>query len=162
TVLASSPDPLDQALQLAAHGAHLVFVLDNLDALRSSEARAGLQRLVHQAPAALSIVLLTRQDPGLRVDRLPSQATVHVRAADRAFTPSEVAALFAGFDNALGGGELDALTEWTGGLAAAVALAATVTREPAGRDRVLTESRDHDRAVCDYLTAEVLEHVSPE
>ena len=153
---AASPDPLDQAVQLVAHGPHLELVLDNADSLRSAEAGAALQRLVHLAPPELSLVLLTHQDPDLRVDRLPAGEVVRIRAADLAFTENEVAALFQNLGNALGEIDLGTVTRWTGGLAASVALAAVVTRDPEARARLLAEARDGDRAVCDYLTFEVL------
>ena len=159
TVRATSPDQLDQALQLAAHGGHLTFVLDNADVLQTAEARGGLQQLVHLAPPELSIVLLTRQDPDLRIDRIPADAVVHIRAGDLAFTEAESATLFDRLANPIDETDIRTLTRWTGGLGSSLALAAIATRDRDARARVLAEARGGDRAVCDYLTFEVLEHL---
>jgi len=156
TVRSVSPDPLDQAMELAAHGDDLVLVLDDVERLSSRDARAALQRLVQIAPPTLSIVLATRHDPDFHPRRFRGEQPGSLRASELAFTAAEAAALFARYDVDVTDEDVALLTTWTEGSAAALQLVAVLLRS-GDRDSVLEEARLGERTVIDFLFHGVLD-----
>jgi LuxR family transcriptional regulator, maltose regulon positive regulatory protein len=74
----------------------LRLVLDDLHLVGASEALVDLEWLIEHVPSGLRLVVATRRDPPIRLQRLrlAGQLT-EVRADDLAFTPSEAAEFFA-------------------------------------------------------------------
>jgi LuxR family maltose regulon positive regulatory protein len=141
----------------------LMLVLDNLQEVASPELVADLDRLAEHAPPSLRLVLSTRVDPPLRLERLRlSGRLAEVRAADLALTTDEARSLCedAGVD--LNDGELDLLVERTGGWPTGVRLALLSLEGSPDPGAFVESFAGDDRGVSSYLVSEVLLHQRPE
>jgi LuxR family maltose regulon positive regulatory protein len=138
----------------------VVLVLDDLQAITDATLFEGLEFLVRHAPPQLRLVLATRVDPPLPLQRLRlSGQLVQVRAADLAFTVAEAAELLATCEDQpqLSDDDLALLHARTEGWAAGLRLAAlSLTGQP-DPHRFVTEFAGDDKSVADYLTREVLD-----
>ncbi len=134
----------------------VVLVLDELRAIRSREGLEQLALLLAHAPAALRIVLCARADPMLppRSGRAP----VEIGAADLAFDVEETAALLVAHGLALPDRLAIVLQQRTEGWAAGLRLAALGLQGRADPDSFVAGFGGDDRAVAEYLVAEVLAH----
>src|SRR5512133_117162 len=138
----------------------VVLVLDDLQDITDATLLEGLEFLVRHAPPQLRLVLATRVDPPLPLQRLRlSGQLVQVRAADLAFTVAEAAELLAtGEDQPpLSNGDLALLQARTEGWAAGLRLAALSLKGEPDPHRFVTEFAGDDKSVADYLTREVLD-----
>ena len=135
----------------------LVLVLDDVHLLHAPVAIGDLTQLVRDAPENLRIVLSTRSDPALPLERyrLWDQLT-EIRAADLAMTTQETRALLGALDVALEDGEIEALRERTEGWPAAICLAAISLQSADDPGSFLAEFYADDRPISDYLLTEVL------
>jgi LuxR family maltose regulon positive regulatory protein len=135
----------------------LVLALDDLHDAASPEVVADLQMLVEHAPPALHLVVSTRVDPPLRLERLRLAGRLaEVRAADLALTADEARSLCGQAGLELEDGVLDLLLERTGGWPTGVRLAA-LSMEAGEDPAAFVESfAGDDRGVSDYLISEVL------
>ena len=141
----------------------VVLVLDDLQEASTPELVADLDRLVAHAPPALRLVLSTRVDPPLRLERLRLAGRVaEIRAADLALTGDEARSLCAEAGVELGEPELDLLLERTEGWPAGVRLAALSLEETADPAAFVESFAGDDRSVSDYLSTEVLARQPPE
>jgi LuxR family maltose regulon positive regulatory protein len=137
-------------------GDPLLLVVDDFHLVRSREVAADLDRLVDRDDGDVSVLLVTRSDPPLRLERLRMSGRMsELRAADLAFTRAEAGDLLAGLD--LSGEDVDALwrrTEgWVGGLRLA-----QLSLELAPDPHAFVEGfAGDDRAVSDYLMSEVVD-----
>lgn len=134
------------------------LVIDDVHELAASGVLRQLESLVTRAPAALRLVLLTRQDVrlGLHRLRLDSELT-EIRAEDLRFTPEEARELLESAGASLSDDALVSLLDRTEGWAAGLRLAAlSLTGHPAP-ERFVAEFSGSDRVVAEYLLAEVLE-----
>ncbi|MEA2178326.1 MAG: LuxR family transcriptional regulator, maltose regulon positive regulatory protein, partial [Solirubrobacteraceae bacterium] len=140
----------------------LVLVLDDLQMVRSRECLAGLEFLLLHAPRTLRLVLSTRADPALslHVLRLRGQL-VEVRSADLAFTEEEAGELLATQGVRIAPELVAALCARTEGWGAGLRLAALSLRDREDPEQFVAEFAGDDRAVGDYLLAEVLDRQSP-
>ena len=103
----------------------VVLVLDDFQEAASAELVADLDALAEHAPPSLRVVLSTRVDPPLRLERLRLAGRLaEVRAADLALTGDEARALWPRRGVELDDRELDVLLERTEGWPAGVRLAA--------------------------------------
>ena len=136
----------------------VVLVIDDLHALRSTEALGQLEDLLSRRPPLLSVVLATRHDPhlGLHRLRLTGELT-ELRVADLAFTPEETRALLAASDVAVSDESLALLHARTEGWAAGLRLAAITLAGHPEPERFVAEFSGAERTVADYLLAEVLD-----
>jgi LuxR family maltose regulon positive regulatory protein len=138
----------------------VVLVLDDLQDITDPTLLKGLEFLVRHAPPQLRLVLSTRVDPPLPLQRLRlSGQLVQVRAADLAFTVAEVAELLAtGEDQPpLSKDDLALLQARTEGWAAGLRLAALSLEGQLDPHRFVAEFAGDDKSVADYLTREVLD-----
>jgi LuxR family maltose regulon positive regulatory protein len=147
---------LDDALRATSKQA--VLVLDDVHEVADPRALGELDLLLRHQPDTLRLILSTRADPAVRLQRLRLAGQLaEIRAADLAFTPEETVQLLAGHELLLGGrdvGILHARTEgWAAGLRLA-ALSMAGSEDPASR---VAELAADDRAVADYLLTEVFE-----
>jgi LuxR family transcriptional regulator, maltose regulon positive regulatory protein len=135
----------------------VVLVLDDLQEAASSEVVADLDWLAEHAPASLHLVLSTRVDPPLRLERLRLAGRLgEVRAADLALTADEASSVCAAAGVKLNERELELLLERTDGWPTGVSLAAlSLEGRPAPGAFVESFAGD-DRGVSDYLVSEVL------
>ena len=135
----------------------VALVLDDFHEADGPELAAILHALVDQ-PSALRIVIGTRIDPGLALQRLRlNDQLTEIRARDLAFTEPEAAQLFARDGLVLTDDQVATLVDRTEGWAAGLRLASLMLvdeKEPAA---AVSEFAGDDRAVVAYLITEVLD-----
>jgi LuxR family maltose regulon positive regulatory protein len=138
----------------------VVLILDDLHDITDTTILGGLEFLFRHAPPQLRLVLSTRVDPPLPLQRLlVSGKLAQVRAADLAFTVAEVAELLATYGDQprLSEDDLALLQAHTEGWAAGLRLAALSLEGQQDPHRFVAEFAGDDRSIADYLTGEVLD-----
>ena len=138
----------------------VVLVLDDLHDITNATVYSGLEFLLRHAPPQLRLVLATRADPPLSLQRLLVGGQLsQVRAADLAFTVAEVAELLAACDDRpqLSDDDLALLQARTEGWAAGLRLAAMSLEGQPDPHQFVTEFAGDDKSIADYLTGEVLD-----
>jgi LuxR family maltose regulon positive regulatory protein len=139
----------------------VVMVLDEIHELTSPQATATIDFLVRHAPAQLRLVLAGRADPPLPIERLRVGGELtELRIEDLAFDRAETAELCRQLELVLSDGDVELLWARTEGWVAALRLAALSLREHPQPARFIAELSGTDRAVADYLVAEVLAHLA--
>jgi LuxR family transcriptional regulator, maltose regulon positive regulatory protein len=155
----------DALLQdMAALPEPFILTLDDYHAINAPELHALMARLVEHLPAHLHLVLITRADPPLPLDRLRGRQQLgEVRAAELRFSSEETRLLL---QQVLGSGVSEEtaalLEEGTEGWAVGLHLAAISLRDrsdPAGFARQIAQ-HGH-QAVTEYLLSEVLAGLPP-
>jgi LuxR family transcriptional regulator, maltose regulon positive regulatory protein len=136
----------------------LWLVIDDLHELQAEEAVQQMELLLRSAPPQLRVVLLTRRDLRMGLDRLRLEGElIEIRGADLRFTLGESRALLEAAGVRLSGGALESLAAITEGWAAGLRLAAlSMTRDP-DPERFAAGFSGGERGVAEYLLAEVLE-----
>jgi LuxR family maltose regulon positive regulatory protein len=163
--LAPPPNPDQAFLSLLAGGlaelpVPLVLVLDDLHDITDPTVLEGLAFLLRHGPPPLRLVLSTRVDPPLPLQRLRVGGRLtQVRAADLAFNVAEVAELLAECElqQQLSEDDLAALQARTEGWAAGLRLAALSLEGQADPHQFVAQLAGEDRTIADYLTGEVLD-----
>jgi LuxR family maltose regulon positive regulatory protein len=140
-----------------------VLALDDVHELTSPQATAMLDFLARHAPQQCHLVLSGRTDPPLAVERLRvSGALTELRGADLAFDREETGRLYRQLDLGLRDVDVDTLWRRTEGWAAALRLAGLSVQAHREPERFVAQLAGTDRAVADYLVAEVLTHAPAE
>jgi LuxR family transcriptional regulator, maltose regulon positive regulatory protein len=136
----------------------LWLVLDDLHELEAAQAIREIGLLLSSAPPELRVVLLTRRDLRLGLHRLRVEGELtEIRGEDLRFTVSESRGLLEAAGVRLSDGALESLVARTEGWAAGLRLAAmSLARDP-DPERFAATFSGRERAVADYLLAEVLE-----
>jgi LuxR family transcriptional regulator, maltose regulon positive regulatory protein len=135
-----------------------VLIIDDLHELRSADALAQLEHLLAMLPSSARVVLSSRRDPPIRLHRLRlADEVAEIRAGDLRFTESETRELLAGSGISLSDGGLAALHQRTEGWAAGLRLAVISLTGHQDPERFVAEFSGTDRAVGEYLMAEMLE-----
>ena len=152
--------PADLVNSVRKLSGSVVLVLDDVHVLSGSDVLPGLALLIHQAPAALRLILCGRSVPGLHLAKMRLSGDLsEVQGADLACTAQEAQAYFDALGLAAGPAERDALLRETEGWMAGARLAALV----AARDGDLSvEAVAADPIVADYMRDEVLDRQQPE
>ena len=146
--LVNALDSLDGAVTL---------VLDDLHEIRDPAIHADLELLLEYAPDCLRLVVCTRSDPPLRLQRLRLSGRLdEVRAADLAFTLDEAGRLLEALEISLADTDVELLWRRTEGWAAALRLAAFSLEGQTDAKAFVAGFAGDDRAVSDYLLAEVV------
>ncbi|MFL6295436.1 MAG: LuxR C-terminal-related transcriptional regulator, partial [Actinomycetes bacterium] len=138
----------------------VVLVLDDLQDITDATVLHGLELLLRHAPSQLRLVLATRFDPPLPLQRLRvSGRLAQVRAADLAFTVPEAADLLAESQgqSMLSEEDVALLQARTEGWAAGLRLAALSLEGQPDPHRFVTQFAGDDKSIADYLTGEVLD-----
>ncbi|HWD44933.1 MAG TPA: LuxR C-terminal-related transcriptional regulator [Actinomycetota bacterium] len=138
----------------------VVLVLHDLHDITDPTVLEGLEFLLRHGPAQLRLVLATRVDPPLPLQRLRVGGRLtQIRAADLTFTVAEVGELLAEIElqQPLSQDDLAALQARTEGWAAGLRLAALSLEGQADPHQFVTRLAGEDRTIADYLTGEVLE-----
>jgi LuxR family transcriptional regulator, maltose regulon positive regulatory protein len=138
----------------------VVLILDDVQELTDARVLRELGFLLRHAPPQLRLVLATRVDPPLPLQRLRiSGRLAQLRAADLAFTTAEVADLLAACDDQprLSEDDLALLQARTEGWAAGLRLAALSLQDEPDPHRFVTEFAGDDQSIADYLVGEVLD-----
>jgi LuxR family transcriptional regulator, maltose regulon positive regulatory protein len=153
-----APTGAQIAERLERRSQPVVLVLDDLHELESPIVRRELQLLLDRSPSGLRVVLSTRADPRLRLQRLRlSDDLSEIRAAELAFTVDECGEALGPFLDELADGDVEALRDRTEGWAAGIRLAALSLASESDRGGFLRRFAGDDRAVADYLLNEILD-----
>ena len=136
----------------------LCLVIDDLHELQADQALHDIELLIASAPPRLRLVLLTRRDLRLGLHRLRVEGELtEIRGEDLRFTLDESRTLLDAAGVRLSEGALDSLVATTEGWAAGLRLAAlSLARDP-DPERFAARFSGRERAVGEYLLAEVLE-----
>ncbi|MGY1693671.1 LuxR C-terminal-related transcriptional regulator [Geodermatophilus sp. SYSU D00814] len=163
TVLLGEVPPLVRLEELLdPSGPPLWLFLDDVQEIHAADVLADLDDLLRGRPSGLRLVLATRRDPPLALQRLLLSGQLReIRAADLALERSEVRELLGHHGVVLDEARLSLLVERTEGWAAGVRLAALTLAGAADPRAVVQDLAGDDRAVADYLAAEVLGRLGP-
>ena len=144
--------------ELAKAAGVVVLVIDDLHQLSSADALSQLEHLVGVLPKSAHVVLSSRRDPPIRLHRLRlADEVAELRASDLRFTPSETRDLLAASEISLSDSGAAALYERTEGWAAGLRLAVISLSGHPEPDRFVGDFSGTDRAIGEYLMAEMLE-----
>src|SRR3984893_12821148 len=137
------------------------LVLDDYHTISSPENHEELAFLIRHLPPRFHLVLLTRSDPPFPLARWRASGDMaEIRARDLAFSRKEAESFLSGQGIALPDALLGRLCARLEGWAAALRLVSLWVADrddPAGR---IAEFVASDATIADYLTGEVLDHVS--
>ncbi len=137
----------------------LVLVLDDFSEVQSGEVLAGLGALLRHR-SSLRVVLVTRADPLLRLNRLRVSGRLsEIRAADLAFTSAEALELLRKSGVPIATEHYERLLERTEGWAAGLRLAA-LSSDRSDLVGQLASPGWYEGTVAEYLLEEVLTRLS--
>jgi LuxR family maltose regulon positive regulatory protein len=145
-------------LEVAEQGEPVVLIIDDLHELRSADALTQLEHLLAVLPSSARVVMSSRRDPPIRLHQLRlADEIAEIRAGDLRFSERETRELLATADVGLSDAGVAALYRRTEGWAAGLRLAAiSLSRHPEP-ERFVAEFSGTDRAIAEYLMAEMLE-----
>jgi LuxR family maltose regulon positive regulatory protein len=139
------------------------LVLDDVQKINESTVTAGIELLLAELPDDFGVVLVCRFDPALNLHRLRlSGGLREIRAADLAFTDEEATAMLVLLGVDVEPDDLHRLVTRTEGWAAGLRLAAVSLAETSDASAFVSSFEGNDRAVADYLFAEIMQHLEPE
>jgi LuxR family transcriptional regulator, maltose regulon positive regulatory protein len=144
--------------QVAADGAPLWLVLDDVHALQHPTAIASLELLLRRSPSNLHLVLSGRAEPPIGLPRLRVRGALkEIRARDLAFTLEETAELVRRHEVGLSAADLEVLHARTDGWAAGLQIACMAVSggEEPGAFVARFDGDDHE--IADYLLTEVMD-----
>jgi LuxR family maltose regulon positive regulatory protein len=140
----------------------LTLVLDDIHEVRNTAVFDDLDAVLQHAPERLRLIVATRKDPAFRLERLRLTGRLwEIRAHDLAFTVEECAALGTELGLALPLADVETLWRRTEGWAAGLRLAALSLKDHPDPHAFVEGFAGDDRAVSDYLIAEVISRQSP-
>lgn len=151
TLLAAVEEAVD------ALDAPLWLVLDDVHELTDPAVLASLDLLLRHLPQRLRVVLSTRTDPPVSLQRMRLSGDLReLRFRDLAFTRAEMLELLRAHAVALDDDAADALLDRTEGWAAGLQIAALALAGEPDPGAFVARFGEHDRTVADYLIEEVL------
>ena len=144
--------------ELSEQAEPVVLIIDDLHELRSTDAFTQLDYFVANMPSNARVVLSSRRDPQIRLHQLRlAGALAEIRAGDLRFTEGETRELLAGSGIGLSGDGVTVLHQRTEGWAAGLRLAVISLTGHPEPERFVAEFSGTDRAIGEYLMAEMLE-----
>jgi LuxR family transcriptional regulator, maltose regulon positive regulatory protein len=144
--------------ELADAGGEVALVIEDLHELNSPETLGQLTRLLTNLPRGVHALLTTRHDLPLRLHQLRLAGELaEIRAADLRFTERETRELLVTSGIALSEAGVALLHQRTEGWAAGLRLAALSLAGHPDPERFVADFSGTDRAVAEYLLAEMLE-----
>ena len=144
--------------ELAKAAGVVVLVIDDLHELSSADARSQLEHLLSSLPEPAHVVLSSRRDPPIKLHQLRLAGEVaELRASDLRFSVSETRELLAASGINLSEAGAAALHERTEGWAAGLRLAVISLSGHPDPERFVDEFSGTDRAIGEYLMAEMLD-----
>jgi LuxR family transcriptional regulator, maltose regulon positive regulatory protein len=136
----------------------VMLIIDDLHELRSADALTQLERLLAILPSSARVVLSSRRDPSIRLHQLRLAGEVaEIRAGDLRFTERETRELLSASGLSLSDAAVAALYQRTEGWAAGLRLAVISLSGHPDPERFVAEFSGTDRAIGEYLMAEMLE-----
>jgi len=137
----------------------VVLIIDDLHELRAADALTQLERLLAILPSSARVVLSSRRDPPITLHQLRlADEIAEIRAGDLRFTERETRELLAASGISLSDAGAAALYQRTEGWAAGLRLAVISLSGHPDPERFVAEFSGTDRAIGEYLIAEMLEH----
>jgi LuxR family transcriptional regulator, maltose regulon positive regulatory protein len=144
--------------ELAEQANVVVLIIDDVHELSSAAALAQLERLCVTLPSTARVVLSSRRDPPIRLHQLRlAEEVAEIRAGDLRFTERETRELLAASGISLSDSGAAALYQRTEGWAAGLRLAVISLSGHPDPERLVAEFSGTDRAIEEYLMAEMLE-----
>jgi LuxR family maltose regulon positive regulatory protein len=144
--------------ELAGAGGDVMVVIDDLHELDSPETLGQLTGLLANLPDGVHAMLTTRHDLPLRLHQLRLAGELaEIRGADLKFTERETRELLAASGITLPEAGVALLHQRTEGWAAGLRLAALSLAGHPDPERFVADFSGTDRAVAEYLLAEMLE-----
>ena len=136
----------------------VVLIIDDLHELRSADALRQLGHFLAILPSCARVVLSSRRDPSIKLHQLRlADDVAEIRAGDLRFTERETRELLAGAAISLSDAGVTALYRRTEGWAAGLRLAVISLSGHPDPERFVAEFSGTDRAIGEYLMAEMLE-----
>ena len=146
---------------LAGRDEPLVLALDDFNAVGSPEVAEELDWLLEHDGELVRLVIVTRSDPPMRLERLRMAGRMtEVRATDLAFTLAEAGELLG--DLRLSEADLELLWRRTDGWVGGLRLAELSIEGREDAHEFVTSFAGDDRAVTDYLMSEVVDRQEPD
>jgi LuxR family maltose regulon positive regulatory protein len=141
-----------------------VLVIDDFHVVDGDEEIvASFARFTQDLPEWLRVVLVTRREPPLRIDRMRSRGQLgEVHFAELRFSPDEAVQLLRGLAPELATEQVEAAVERADGWAASLQLAALAARSQRAQDAEPIPVEADDLLVQDYVLREVLADEAPE
>jgi len=144
--------------EIAGHAEPVVLIIDDLHELKSADVVTQLEYFLANLPGTAHVVLSSRRDPPIRLHQLRlADALAEIRAGDLRFTEDETCELLAASTISLSDEGVAALHRRTEGWAAGLRLAVISLSGHPEPERFVAEFSGTDRAVGEYLMAEMLE-----
>jgi LuxR family maltose regulon positive regulatory protein len=145
-------------LELAEQARPVVLIIDDLHELKSADALGQLEDLLATLPSSARVVFSSRRDPPIPLHRLRLADDVdEIRAGDLRFTELETRELLASSGIRLSDTGAAALRERTEGWAAGLRLAVISLNGHPDPEHFVAEFSGTDKAIGEYLMAEMLE-----
>jgi LuxR family maltose regulon positive regulatory protein len=144
--------------EIAEHTEPVVLIIDDLHELRSTNALTQLEYLLANMHGTAHVVLSSRRDPPIKLHHLRlADSLAEIRADNLRFTEDETRELLAGTPISLSDEGVAALHQRTEGWAAGLRLAVISLSGHPEPERFVAEFSGTDRAIGEYLMAEMLE-----
>jgi LuxR family maltose regulon positive regulatory protein len=144
--------------EVADQGEPVVLIIDDLHELRSVDALTQLEHLLAILPSSARVVLSSRRDPPIRLHQFRlADEIAELRAGDLRFTERETRELLAASKIILSDAGVAALYRRTEGWAAGLRLTVISLSGHPDPERFVAEFSGTDRAIGEYLIAEMLE-----
>jgi LuxR family transcriptional regulator, maltose regulon positive regulatory protein len=159
TATLDGEQPVDGILsEVAAQVESVVLIIDDLHELKSVDALTQLEQLLATLPGSARVVLSSRRDPPIRLHQLRlADEIAEIRAGDLRFSELETRELLAASGLSLSDAAVAALYQRTEGWAAGLRLAVISLSGHPDPERFVAEFSGTDRAIGEYLMAEMLE-----
>jgi LuxR family transcriptional regulator, maltose regulon positive regulatory protein len=142
---------------------HVVLVLDNFHEVIGSETERVLKRIVRFPPPRWGLVVLTRVQPELGLERVRlSGDLTEISAGDLAFTAEETGRLLDAHGMAVTDPSVQRLQEQTQGWPAGIRLLQASVATSTKTRRYVAESTEKSGLVLEYLRSEVFDPLSAE
>jgi LuxR family maltose regulon positive regulatory protein len=148
---------MELSVALAHSNRPLTLVLDGFEVTDARLAR-DVEFLLGHSGRRLRIVLLTRADPVMRLDRFRLQDTItELRMADLAFSDEETARLLEQSKVNLSSRSVSSLVDRTRGWAAGLRFAAMLLEHSEDPDETVAQLNGDSGNIAEYLMAEILQ-----
>ncbi len=122
-----------------------------------------VSRFVRSLPGSLRVVLMSRREPKLPIDRMRSHGELgEIRLAELRFSPDEAVELMTRLSPALSPEHIDVAVQRADGWAASLQLAALAARSRQAQTLAPGPGPEDDMLVRDYVLHEVLANEAPE
>jgi LuxR family maltose regulon positive regulatory protein len=133
-----------------------VLIIDDLHDLRAADALGQLARFIEKLPADAHVVLSSRRDPAITLHQLRlTDELAEIRTGDLQFSERETRKLLDRSGISLSDGGVAALCQRTEGWAAGLRLAVMSLSDHPDPERFVAEFSGTDRAIGEYLMAEM-------